>query len=483
MIKDKVKNTIINNGLIEKGEHIVIGLSGGPDSVCLFHLLYQLKEELDIKLYAVHINHGLRPGAADADQKYVESLCKDYEVPCHTFSFDVNKIAKVARISSEDAGRHVRYRSFFKVAGKIAVENRGTVKIAVAQNMNDQAETVLMRIMRGTGTDGLCGIEYQRAQKDKGIIIRPLLDIAREEIEKYCSENHLCPQIDLTNLKPIYTRNKIRLGLLPYLRENFNPNIMSALNRLSKIAKEDKDYFSKIVEEFIGENVTQNEQDRIGISIDTLCKEHPAIRHRVILRLLERIGLSKDISAAHLEQADRLLLDRKTSLSMDFSAGFAMKISYDMVYFFKKSEKETEPIKSEYEINTEGITEILELNSYIEAKTVMRQDWKNKEKNKKNNNKKIACQLSFDKIEKNRCKPVIRTRRQGDYIIPLGMRGRKKLQDFFVDEKYSNEDRDRIPLLCLGSEVVWVIGSRINENYKVEDKTERIILLEYSSKL
>ena len=249
MITEKVKTTIINNSLIEKGEHIVIGLSGGPDSVCLFHTLNQLKEEFDITLHTVHINHGLRPGAADEDQKYVETLCAEYQIPCHSFTFDVNRIAKEAGISSEDAGRQVRYQSFFEVAEKIENETGCSVRIAVAQNRNDQAETVLMRILRGTGTDGLCGIEYLRKEKGKGIIIRPLLDISREEIEQYCSENHLNPQIDLTNLKPIYTRNKIRLELLPYLRGNFNTNITAALNRLSKIAKEDKDYFNHKIEE------------------------------------------------------------------------------------------------------------------------------------------------------------------------------------------------------------------------------------------
>ncbi|MEL7658659.1 MAG: tRNA lysidine(34) synthetase TilS, partial [Bacillota bacterium] len=228
MITEKVKTTIVNNSLIEKGEHIVIGLSGGPDSVCLFHILYRLKDDFDISLHAVHINHGLRPGAADEDQKYTEALCADYQVPCHSFSFDVNGIAKEAGISSEDAGRQVRYRSFFEVALEIERKTGRSVKIAVAQNRNDQAETILMRILRGTGTDGLCGIEYLRKEKGKGTIIRPLLDISREEIEEYCRENHLNPQIDLTNLKPIYTRNKIRLELLPYLRDNFNTNITAA---------------------------------------------------------------------------------------------------------------------------------------------------------------------------------------------------------------------------------------------------------------
>ena len=482
MITDRVKETILNNRLIEKDEHIVIGLSGGPDSVCLFHILCGLREEFGTKLHAVHINHGLRPGAADEDQKYAEALCAEYGVPCGSFSFDVNRIAREQGLSSEDAGRQVRYRSFFEVAGRIAAETGKPVKIAVAQNMNDQAETVLMRILRGTGTDGLGGIEYLRTEKGKGCVIRPLLDVSREEIEAYCKENDLNPRIDLTNLEPVYTRNKIRLGLLPYLSENFNSNIVAALNRLSRIAKEDKDYFDQRVEAVIAEHAVFKPAGQAAIPIAILNGEHPAVRHRIVMRLFERVGLEKDITAAHLEQADRLLAEGRTSSATDFTAGYAMGISYNTAEFYKKRDRIN--IEFEYAINMDGITEISELNARIGVKILKRKDWENiRENEKKIGESGGTCRLSLDKIEKNGCNPVLRTRRQGDYIVPLGMQGRKKLQDFFVDEKYAREERDHIPILCLGSEIIWVPGGRISENYKVDDSTERIILLEYSPKI
>ncbi len=482
MITERVKNTIINNGLIEKGEHIVIGLSGGPDSVCLFHILHQLKEALGIELHAVHINHGLRPGAADEDQRYAEKLCADYQVPFRAFAFDVNRIAKEEGISGEDAGRKVRYQSFFEVAGQIASETGASVKIAVAQNMNDQAETILMRILRGTGTDGLGGIEYLREEKNKGVVIRPLLDVSREEIETYCRENGLNPRIDLTNLEPIYTRNKIRLKLLPYLCEQFNGNIVAALNRLAKIAKEDKDYFGKKVDAIISEHVAFGKDDKAVIPLDILAGEHPAVRHRLIVGIFGRIGLSKDIAASHLEQADRLLAAGRTSSVTEFPSGYEMEISYRGAEFYRKKDRKN--INFEYELNMEGITEISELNALIRVKILRRQDWENfAGKENQSGTGGVTCRLSYDRIVENGCKPVIRTRRQGDYIVPLGMRGRKKLQDFFIDGKYSKEERDRIPILCLGSEAVWVAGGRINDNYKVDDATERIILLEYSTKI
>jgi tRNA(Ile)-lysidine synthase len=298
-IADKVKKTISNNGLIQKGEHIVIGLSGGPDSVCLFHILYRLAEELDIRLHAVHINHGLRPGAADEDQRYAEALCEEYRIPCYSFSFDVNRIAKEQGISSEDAGRQVRYRSFFEVADRIAEETGESVKVAVAQNMNDQAETVLMRIIRGTGPDGLAGIADLRSEKKKGLVIRPLLVVPREEIEAYCINNNLNPRTDLTNLEPVYTRNRIRLELIPYLCENFNPNITAALSRLSRIAKEDRDYFGGKADAIIAEHVVFMEEGQDGmpcraaVPLAVICGAHPAIRHRLIIKLFESIGLRR----------------------------------------------------------------------------------------------------------------------------------------------------------------------------------------------
>jgi tRNA(Ile)-lysidine synthase len=339
-----------------------------------------------------------------------------------------------------------------------------------------------MRILRGTGTDGLGGIEYLRAEKEKGVVIRPLLDVSREEIEAYCRENDLNPRIDLTNLEPVYTRNKIRLGLLPYLSENFNSNIVAALNRLSRIAKEDKDYFDQKVEAAIEEHAVFKSAEYAAIPVTVLTGEHPAVRHRIVMRLFERIGLEKDITAAHLEQADRLLAEGRTSSATDFTAGYALSISYNTAEFYKKRDKIN--IDFEYAINMDGITEISELNVRIGVKILKRKDWEDFRGNeKKTGEGGSTCRLSLDKIEKSGCDPVLRTRRQGDYIVPLGMQGRKKLQDFFVDEKYAREERDHIPILCLGSEIIWVPGGRISENYKVDDSTERIILLEYSPKI
>lgn len=480
MVIEKVKSTIMNNGLIQKGEHTVIGLSGGPDSVCLFHILYLLRQELEFTLHAVHINHKLRPGAADQDQGYVEELCTGLNIPLHTFVFDINKIAKERCISSEDAGRQMRYQAFYQVANSIHVEKGVNVKIAVAQNLNDQGETILMRIMRGTGTDGLSGIEYSRQGEGQSVIIRPLLDITRREIEEYCSENKLNPRIDLTNLEPIYTRNKIRLELIPYMQEHFNENIMMALNRLSKISKEDKEYMYQVVDgimtEFaVKEDDLESGNSYIKIPVDVLLKQHTAIRHRLMIRLFESIGLTKDISWIHLENADKLLMEGKTSTSTDFARGYSIRISYHMAEFYKKEEEPE--LNIEYPIIINGTTHIHELNGLLEVTLLKRKEWENQDAR----GRTCSCCISYDSIEKSGSKLKLRTRRQGDYICPMGMKGKKKIQDLFVDEKIKKRERNRIPLLCLDNEVIWVIGARMSENYKILEKTKHVLLLEYST--
>ena len=227
------------------GEHIVTGLSGGPDSVCLFHVLLSLQEELDLKLYPVHINHKFRPGAAERDQDYVENLCAEHGLRCTTVVRDCGRLAAELGMTDEEAGRKVRYDAFRSVAEEIAAGRDGEspvspehIKIAVAQNANDQAETILFRLLRGTGPDGLAGIAYSRSE-GRFRVIRPVLDITRSEIESYCRDNRLDPVIDHTNSETVYARNRIRLELLPLLERDYNPGIMSALVRLGRIAADD----------------------------------------------------------------------------------------------------------------------------------------------------------------------------------------------------------------------------------------------------
>ncbi len=524
MVENKIRKTILDKNLIEKNQHIIIGLSGGPDSVCLFNALMNLSDELQFTISAVHVNHKFRPGAAEEDQEYVEQLCALKNIPCHSFSYNCSAIAAERGISSEEAGRFARYDAFYKTAKKLIDDRRynaADVKIAVAHNINDQAETLLMRIIRGTGTDGLAGIEYSRRGEHGTTIIRPLLDVARKDIEAYCRENNLNPRIDHTNSEPVYTRNKIRLNLIPQLEKAFNVNVVESLNRLSKIAKDDKDFFDMQVEEamelaavVINDKAESEEEQVSGISfsLDQLKGMHLAIRHRVVKRAFETIGLDQGITAAHLEAADGIIDGNNDSASTDFPKGYGVAVSYGEVRFFKN-----DPVTLGYVSNTElksklririvkneGILKDISKNgtkrfAALDLSKLLEKLWRKdtpyfeciENKGENDKNKDFEQQL-IDEIQ---VMLQIRTRSQGDWMTPLGMNGRKKLQDMFVDEKVYKECREQVPMVCIGDEVIWIIGDdvsgyntgmkrgRISENYKLDNATKDIVLLEYLEKL
>jgi len=479
MITDKVKRVIIQNKLIEKGEHIVLGVSGGPDSVCLLSMLRELSEEWQLTLHVVHVNHHLRGSDADEDQLYTEKLCQRLDVPCHVFHHDVSALASEQKITTEEAGRQVRYEAFEIIKKEIesAEPSEGTsrpeVKIAVAHNLNDQAETLLMRIIRGTGTDGLAGMEYMR----DGVIIRPLLNVSRSEIEAYCEAHNLNPRIDMTNLEPVYARNRLRLELLPLLQSQYNEGILSALNRLAQIAREDKEYLYEQVDKV--KDIVSQEAGICKIPRREYGELHSAVGKRLISATFKEMGLLQDMTAVHLDGADNLFRQGKTGDRMDFPGGYGLRISYNEGELYKvgskpdRREEAQENRSFVYPVPMNGDTQIPELNALLKVKILQREQCPHPPHRDRYN---VCLDLAGTGITD---RMVIRLRRPGDYIVPLGMKGTKKLQDFFVDEKIPKAERDKTPLLCSGQEVLWVVGYRINEKYKATGATTEIVCVEY----
>ena len=274
MLKEQVINTIKKYNLIEKGDSIVIGVSGGPDSICLLHILNELKQELNFKIYVAHINHMIRK-EADEETEYVKNFCKNLEVECYIKRIDVIKIANNLKRGTEETGRQIRYEFFNEVLKKT-----NSNKIATAHNNNDKVETVIMNILRGSGTSGLKGIEPIR----DGKFIRPLIDIEREEIEKYCINNNLDPKIDKSNNENIYTRNKVRNIAIPYIKKEFNPNIIKTINRLSKVATEENDYLNKITKKTFNEIYVGSDVNSVGADF-VLANDHSQLKKFIILNL------------------------------------------------------------------------------------------------------------------------------------------------------------------------------------------------------
>ena len=370
----RIRETIRRHSLIEKGDHIVVGLSGGPDSVCLFHVLLKLREELGLTIHPVHVNHQFRPGAAEADQAYVVNLCSRFGLETRVFTVDCTALAKELGMTSEEAGRKARYDAFCKVAdeaeaaagghGECGSSAAGRVKIAVAHNANDQAETVLFRILRGTGMDGLAGMAYAREERRGdntgqasdmpeqlgGMpggtyrIVRPLLDVWREDVEEYCEANGLDPVTDHTNNEAIYTRNKIRLDLIPYIEENYNGNFQEGLVRMAKIAAADKEYFWEETERAYARLRIQDvaKASAAEASSDApatvvildwrgLADCHEALRHRVVMKAFGEIGLEQDITAERLAAADKIILGRVGGKRVEFPHGHSLSVGKGVV--------------------------------------------------------------------------------------------------------------------------------------------------------
>ena len=298
LIIEKVRKTIKSNGLIKKDDKIVVGVSGGPDSMCLLHILSMLKNELDFQICVAHINHMIRK-EADNETEFVKEFCKKNNIECFVKKVDVLNRALEDKIGTEEEGRKIRYDFFEEVRLKT-----NSNKIATAHNANDNAETVLMNIIRGSGTSGLKGIEYER-----DFIIRPLLDCQRHEIEEYCNINMLDPKFDESNKENIYTRNKIRNLLIPFIQKEFNPNIIDTLNRLSEISKKEADYWKLIVENEFNNLVNEENSNTktICLKLKEFNKLHYVIKSKVVLYTIDKLlGNTNGIGKIHIDDIIKL---------------------------------------------------------------------------------------------------------------------------------------------------------------------------------
>lgn len=278
MLKEEVLKTIETYNLIEKNDKIVIGVSGGPDSICLLHVLYGLKEKLGIEIVVAHVNHMLRD-VADLETEYVQSFCKKLGIECYVKKADILEISKTQKKGTEEVGRQVRYDFFDEVAKKT-----NSNKIATAHNSNDRAETVILNILRGSGLSGLKGIEPIRDNK----YIRPLINTDRQDIENYCNDNKLEPKYDKTNNENIYTRNKVRNIVIPYIKKEFNPNIIKTINRLSSLATEENEYLQAITKQEF-ENLLIEKTENIILDLHKFNSLNLVIKRRLILYTINEV--------------------------------------------------------------------------------------------------------------------------------------------------------------------------------------------------
>ena len=452
---DNVLATIKKNNMIKSGDTVIIGVSGGADSLCLLHVLSTLKNELNIKLFAAHLNHQFRGIEADMDAEFVEQTCTAWDIPHLIRSVDVSAYAKEQGLSSEEAGREIRYKLFNEV--KDAINGN---KIAVAQNLNDNVETILMRLIRGTGLEGLKGIDAVRDD-----IIRPLLDQDRQSIEEYCKQNNLEPRIDKTNLQPIYLRNKIRLELIPYLKQRFNPSINEAIIRLGQVVREENHYLEQQTYELLNK-LGEIKDSSIVIKTESLKKLHPAMQKRLLRKAVESIADTLNGFEYKHFQGIVELFDKSTGAAIELPKDLRAYISYENLIICKKIENTDK--KCYYKLKYDYDNFIDEINEMLRVKLINIKELSTVPKSFN------TVYIDADKIKHD---IVVRSREQGDVFSPIGLKGSKKLKDYFIDKKIPREKRDQVMLLADGDEIVWILGSVISEKYKITSITQNVIVL------
>ncbi len=458
-VLEQVRTTIHRHSLLEKGDAVLIGVSGGADSVCLLHILNQLKEELEITISVMHIHHGIRGEEADRDAEFVRNLCKGMKVPYFLRKISVPEFAKEEGLSEEMAGRVLRYRCF----RELCLANDFS-KIATAHHRNDQAETVLMRVLRGAGIEGLSGIRYGRQDG----VVRPLLDVTRQEIEEYCAENGLEYCTDTTNENTQYMRNRIRNELLPEL-EKFNPNVVTALSNLAKNMAEDGDFlkdYAKRLYRRLGSPLPNRRP--VVLEAESLRMLEPSIQVRLLkLAAEDTMGKGYKTERKHWESVLGLL-EKQTGTKVTLPDGLNVSVGYGWLTFEKQMDEENglffEPIHivpgEEYQVPGGTVRlDVAEPDIHLASNQWM---------------------LDYDKVKD--FKLELRTRRDGDKIAVYKDGKERKLKSFLIDEKIPQGERDKLILLCSEDKVLAVPPYRIAEPYKVDSNTKKGLVVTYDTK-
>ncbi len=461
-----VQDFIHKHNMINEGDKIAVGVSGGADSVCLFHVLLKLSPIYNLTLFVVHVNHGIRGAEADEDEAYVKKLCSDNKVSFTLVKADVKSLAAREGMSEEEAGRKVRYEAF-----RDCFDKNKCNKIAIAHNKNDNAETVLFHLFRGSGIKGLTGIPPVRQS-----IIRPLLCIGRGEIENYLKENGIRYQIDRTNLVQDYSRNKIRHQIISFAQKEINTNSVEHIVKAAEKLLEIDAYLEKNIDIAFEEVVIYHKREEAyEIKIEKLRQEDLAIQKGIIRRIYGKLASQlKDVEALHVELILALTkrqVGKSVNLPYDILAvrGYhtiTMKINPNKKLRDELQVKGGEDPLMEQSLSIPGDVYIPQTNQTLHVKLI------NYKKNMIIPRNGYTKWFDYDKIKNT---VLIRTRREGDFIQIDSKGGRKKMKALFIDEKIPREKRDFLPLLADGAHIMWVVGGRMSEAYKVSEETKVIL--------
>ncbi len=496
-METEIARYIDRNRLILPGEKILLALSGGPDSVCLFHLLNGLKEQLDFSLGLAHVNHGLRGMESDADETFVRELAKEYHLPLHVTFADVPLLKETLGTGTEDAARQARYEFFHRI-----MTEEGYDKTALAHNMNDQAETILHRLLRGAGLNGLAGMRPLR----DGLFIRPLLETSRSEIEGWLREKEHAARLDSTNHELDYTRNRIRLELLPELQK-YNPDLIRTLSSMSRSLAFDRNYLEEEAARMAERCLT-----KAGGSVilkESAFRLSEALSSRLIIEAVKRVrGTRSDIHAGHV--LDTLELQKgDTGKRLDLTGGVTVYNHYGQLEFSLKREVRpmdpeptvTVPLKGKIPSGSDEVSDevSVEFGARISSDEIRQEKagdgsgssiWIDLEELPKEVElEPYRITFSLTPPEAGEAEGTldaekigdglnIRRRRPGDRMQPLGMKGHKKVKSIFIDRKVHRGIRDLVPVITDGNgEIAFIHPEITGEAFKIDGRTDKIIYI------
>ena len=486
--EEKVFSFMEEHHMLKANDRIVAGISGGADSVCLLFVLLEYRKRMPISLAVVHVNHGIRAEAAE-DARYVEELCRTCELPFYSFSVDVRELAEREKCSEEEAGRNARYQAFAQAAMDFHAD-----KIAVAHNCNDRSETMLFHLFRGSGMKGLSSIRPVREN-----IIRPILCLERKEVEAYLSDRGISYCQDATNEKDDYTRNRIRHHILPYAEEEIVSGCVFHMAQTADMLSETEDYLEQQTETAMQDcvqGILPRDADgsagdfeqfgQIEIDIAAFLRQHKVIRQRILYKAVISLTASgKDISYVHIRELLTLFTEQGNR-SVNLPFGVVGRRQYEKVILECRRAGRKQPEKKglcgkKIELPDCGsaffckipLDENRELELQLLSSEIILTDFPTNQYTKWFDYDKIINYLE------------LRTRRTGDYLTIAGKDGRlshKSLKDYMITEKIPRNDREQIPLIADGQHVIWLIGYRISEYYKISGNTKNILQIQLIEK-
>lgn len=447
----QVHQTIETYQMMKKGDRVVVAVSGGPDSVALLHLLWRLGDVLGIDLHVAHLDHGLRGLSSREDARYTRRLARRLGLP---ITVERIQLAAEPKGSSEDSARLARYAFLERAASRVKAR-----RIATGHTADDQAETVLMRIIRGAGSTGLSGIPPIR-----GRIVRPLIQLRRHQIEEYLRRRRLRPRRDPTNQDLRYLRNRVRRELIPLLQRRYNPNIVETLNRIGRLEREESDYFRRLSEDLLEALVKKDSNGKIVLDLSSFAGYFNIGGKFLIRELIRKTkGDLRRIEYEHVNRVFRLARAGPVGSRIHLPDGLVVeRVAKGLVFRMGLPHPFCEVVElpGENELSSLGLVLRAEL---VKRKKVPCSPWGRDE---------LEAFVDWARLEG----PfVLRTRKPGDRFRPLGMRGTRKLSDYLIDRKVPRTQRDEIPLLVSRTGIVWVIGHGIADPFKVTERTESVL--------